>query len=227
MCARRVKLYDPTTGALNAFPGLTPGTADAHPLVQTPVKMIARARSGALLALCVGNSASDNPHGGKLDSAAAAGPGPAPVLYSADAGVSWSAVEGFPAGVSCPPGVNESEWDDDGDREGRHLCPLADGRMLCTWVVAGDRTSPSTGIHYNISLDDGRTWDPCRTVIVLPELAVVGRYYSPRTVQLGEGGKQLGTVFVRGPQESMESISYVRVPLALIDNDTTARVRGR
>ena len=78
----------------------------------------------------------------------------------------------------------------------------------------GDRSAASMGIHYNISLDDGRTWQPSRTVTVLPDLAVVGRYFSPRTVQLD--AEHLGTVFVQGPQTAMEGVSFVKVPLASI-----------
>ena len=35
---------------------------------------------------------------------------------------------------------------------GRDILALADGRFLVVWVVAGDRSEPSAGIHYNISV---------------------------------------------------------------------------
>lgn len=55
------------------------------------------------------------------------------------------------------------DWDDDGDRWGRHIMPLADGRMLAVWVVAGDRSQPSKGMHFCISDDDGKTVRPLRS----------------------------------------------------------------
>jgi hypothetical protein len=41
--------------------------------------------------------------------------------------------------------------------------PLADGRMLAVWVVAGDRSQPSKGMHFCISDDDGKTVRPLRS----------------------------------------------------------------
>ena len=38
---------------------------------------------------------------------------------------------------------------------GRDILALADGRFLVVWVVAGDRSEPSAGIHYNISVSQG------------------------------------------------------------------------
>lgn len=69
----------------------------------------------------------------------------------------WEEVKGFPANVECPDGVKLEDWDDDGDRWGRHVMALADGRMLVVWVVAGDRSEPSKGMHFCISDDDGKT----------------------------------------------------------------------
>lgn len=141
-----------------------------------------------------------------------------PRCYSVDGGVRWAEVHGFPAGVSCPPGVDEEDWDDDGDREGRHVCPLADGRLLVTWCLApSGRPEPSRGIHYNISLDaGGAEWDASRTVVLLPDVECVGRWYSPRTVQIDD--KWLGTCFVRGPQATMEGVFFVKVPLRSLDS---------
>ena len=69
--------------------------------------------------------------------------------------------------------------DDDGDRWGRDLIALADGRFLVVWVVAGDRSVPSQGINYCIS-EDGKTWDAESTVTLMPDTMIVGRYSSPR-----------------------------------------------
>jgi predicted amidohydrolase len=205
-----VKIYDPSTGALEPLPVLSPGQPGAHPALRNPVKMVAQAADGSLLALGVGNSASDNPYG---DSKRIT-PGAAPVLHSRD-GVSWTEVENFPAGIECPAGVDPNDWDDDGDREGRHLCSLRGGHILATWVVAGDRSAPSTGIHYNLSVDaSGAVWDPTRTVVVLPSTPVIGRYYSPRTVELSDGS--VGTCFVKGPQEAMQYVAFVKVSMRIL-----------
>ena len=89
---------------------------------------------------------------------------------------------------------------------------LADGRMLAVWVVAGDRSAPSEGIHYCISSDDGKTWDAGTTVTIMADTMIVGRYYQPKTLQLDDD--PLATVFFKGPQEEMEGIYFVKVPLA-------------
>ena len=206
-----VKILDPSTGALEPLPLLSPGQAGAHPALRNPIKMVVRAADGSLLAVGVGNSASDNPYGADGQTTH----GPAPVLHSRD-GVTWTEVSNFPAGVECPAGVDPNKWDDDGDREGRHLCALRGGHILATWAVAGDRTAPSSGIYYNLSVDaSGSVWDPARTVVVLPSTPVIGRYYSPRTVELGESGF-VGTCFVKGTQEAMDCVAFVKVPMRLL-----------
>lgn len=103
--------------------------------------------------------------------------------------------------------------DDDGDRWGRDLIALADGRFLVVWVVAGDRSVPSQGINYCIS-EDGKTWDAESTVTLMPDTMIIGRYYQPKTVQLDD--ETLGTVFFRGPQTEMEGIFFVKFPLAML-----------
>ena len=86
-------------------------------------------------------------------------------------------VEGFPANVTCPEGVAAADWDDDGDRWGRDILALADGRFLVVWVVAGDRSQPSAGIHCCIS-NDGKTWDASAAVTLLPD-TMVGEERTP------------------------------------------------
>ena len=103
--------------------------------------------------------------------------------------------------------------DDDGDRWGRDLIALADGRFLVVWVVAGDRSEPSQGIHYNIS-EDGKTWDASKTVTLMPDTMIVGRYYQAKAIQLDD--ETLGTVFFRGPQTEMEGIFFAKFPLAML-----------
>jgi hypothetical protein len=122
-------------------------------------------------------------------------------------------VEGFPANVECPVGVAAEDWDDDGDRWGRDLLALADGRFLVVWVVAGDRSQPSAGIHCCIS-EDGKTWDASRTVTLLGDTMVVGRYYQPKSVQLSDG--HVGMVIMKGPQGKMDGIFYLKVPLEML-----------
>ena len=103
--------------------------------------------------------------------------------------------------------------DDDGDRWGRDVIALADGRFLVVWVVAGDRSEPSQGIHYNIS-EDGKTWDASKTVTLMPDTMIVGRYYQAKAIQLDD--ETLGTVFFRGPQTEMEGIFFAKFPLAML-----------
>lgn len=99
-------------------------------------------------------------------------------LCSTDEGRSWTSIPNFPA-VS------------DGDSaEGRYLTVLADGRVLVTWGVGTD----NKGLRYNVSADDGQTWNNGRTVTLLPEASIAARFYSARTVQIDD--QHIGTVFV-------------------------------
>jgi hypothetical protein len=112
------------------------------------------------------------------------------LLRSADGGRGWGVVEGFPAAA-------------DGDNaEGRYLTPLSDGRVLVTWGVGHD----NKGLRFNVSEDDGRTWDVGRSVTLLPETPVAARYYSARSVQLDE--RHIGTVFMNG-----QGVHFLRVRL--------------
>lgn len=98
-------------------------------------------------------------------------------LRSTDEGRSWTAVENFPA---VPDGDSA---------EGRYLTTLSDGRVLVTWGVGND----NKGLRFNVSNDDGRTWNS-DTVVLLPETPITARYYSARTVEVDEG--HVGTVFM-------------------------------
>ena len=116
------------------------------------------------------------------------------------------------------------DWDDDGDREGRWLLPLADGRVLLLWGLAHD----PRGIHCSVSGAGGKTWAGSRTVVLLPETACIGRYCprpaavsdtravrltpgraadSPRAVQLDSG--RVGIVFM-----NKEGVHYLQAALA-------------
>lgn len=99
-------------------------------------------------------------------------------LRSDDDGRNWTITEKFPA---APDGDNA---------EGRYLTTLTDGRVLVTWGVGTD----NRGLRYNLSADDGQTWNS--TVLLLPETKIAARYYSARSVQVDEG--HVGTVFL-GP----------------------------
>jgi hypothetical protein len=103
------------------------------------------------------------------------------LLRSTDQGNSWTAIEDFPA----VPNPRDNA-------EGRYLTVLADGRLLVTWGV-GNRNK---GLRYNVSHDDGRSWNNDSTVVLLPETNVTARYYSARTIQLDE--QFVGTVFMNG-----------------------------
>jgi len=113
------------------------------------------------------------------------------LLHSRDGGSSWTAVDGFPAA----PDARDNA-------EGRYLTTLADGRVLVTWGIGHD----NHGLRYHLSSDDGRTWNPERTVILLPELPIAARYYSARTIQLDE--RHVGTVFMNG-----DGVHFLRVRL--------------
>lgn len=101
------------------------------------------------------------------------------LLHSSDNGLSWTSIDGFPA---IP--------DKRDNAEGRYLTALDDGRVLVTWGIGHD----NKGLRYNLSSDDGRTWDSAATVIRLPDLAIAARYYSARTIQLDE--MHVGTVYM-------------------------------
>ena len=101
------------------------------------------------------------------------------LLHSPDAGRSWTPVDGFPA---VP--------DQRDNAEGRYLTPLADGRVLVTWGVGHD----NRGLRYNLSSDDGRTWNAQHTKILLPNVDIAARYYSARTLQLDK--QTIGTVYM-------------------------------
>lgn len=90
------------------------------------------------------------------------------------------------------------------------MIALADGRMVAVWVVAGDRSAPSQGIHYCIS-SDGKTWYADSTVTIMADTMIVGRYYQPKTLQLDDD--TIATVFFKGPQAEMEGIFFVKVPI--------------
>lgn len=117
-----VQLYDPETGALSAVPELSPGREGCHPALEHPILMAVRGADGAVLAMGMGNSGHNQ--------VPPEPPSAAPVLFSPGPGEQFEEVAGFPANVECPPGVELSEWDDDGDRWGRDVIALKDGRML-------------------------------------------------------------------------------------------------
>ena len=50
------------------------------------------------------------------------------------------------------------------------------------------------GLRYNLSADDGKTWNNNTTVTLLPETDITARYYSARTIQLDD--QHVGTVFM-------------------------------
>jgi hypothetical protein len=216
-----VLLYDEKSGGLEALTSLTSGGSGAPPDLEYPIKQVVRlqpdvlpAKAGSskgLLAMVAGG-----PHRGQPPFSTP--PEPALLLHSIDEGESWEVVPDFPANTECPNGVAPELWDDDGDREGRHLCALDDGRVVATWCVAGstsDYRNGYKGIQYNISVD-GFTWDKSKTVTVMAETMVLGRYYSPRTVQLDS--ETLGTVYVQGPQNpETEGVHFVKLPLMALD----------
>ncbi len=113
------------------------------------------------------------------------------LLYSTDNGRSWTSIDGFPA---VP--------DKRDNAEGRYLTTLSDGRVLVTWGIG----SKNYGLRYNLSSDDGQTWDARQTKILLPKTAVTARYYSARTVQIDD--KYVGTVFM-----NRDGVHFMKVPL--------------
>lgn len=120
-----------------------------------------------------------------------------PVLFhSADEGKHWKRVDGLPA---VP--------DQRDNAEGRYLTALADGRVLVTW----GRGHKNKGLSYNLSQDDGQTWDANRTVVLLPETPVAARYYSARTISLDD--QHVGTVFMNG-----DGVHFLKVPLSRLQS---------
>lgn len=118
------------------------------------------------------------------------------LLHSADHGRHWTQVKGFPA----VPGKRDNA-------EGRYLTTLSDGRVLVTW----GRGQKNLGLSYNLSTDDGQTWEAERTVLLLPETPVTARYYSARTIQVDDG--HVGTVFM-----NREGVHFLKVPLQRLSN---------
>ena len=102
------------------------------------------------------------------------------MLRSTDDGRSWTTVEAFRA----VPDIDTAE--------GRCLTVLTDGRVLVTFGVG----TANKGLSYNVSADDGLTWNNDHTVVLLPERNIAARYYSARTVQVDN--HHAGTVFVSG-----------------------------
>jgi hypothetical protein len=113
------------------------------------------------------------------------------LLRSTAEGRRWTAIEDFPA-VSIPRD----------NAEGRYLTVLSDGRLLVTWGV-GHRNQ---GLRYNVSTDDGETWNNDTTVVLLPKTDVAARYYSARTIQLND--HFVGTVFMNG-----QGVHFLKVNL--------------
>ncbi|QDT26157.1 BNR/Asp-box repeat protein [Gimesia panareensis] len=114
------------------------------------------------------------------------------LLHSNDEGKHWKQITGFPA---VP--------DQRDNAEGRYLTVLTDGRVLVTW----GRGHQNRGLSYNLSQDDGQTWDARRTVVLLPETPVTARYYSARTIQLDD--QHVGTVYM-----NRDGVHFLKVPLS-------------
>ncbi len=112
------RLYDPNTHAMENFSSLWPGDHLAHPGVKGPIKQIVRTASGSLIAMSAGGGAYTKPGETVLHAA--------PVFHQSTNSSAWVDVsEGFPAAQGPPSGVAVRDWDDDGDREGRFLCPVS------------------------------------------------------------------------------------------------------
>ncbi|MBM79616.1 MAG: hypothetical protein CMJ78_03355 [Planctomycetaceae bacterium] len=101
------------------------------------------------------------------------------LLRSTDDGKTWKSIDGFPA---IP--------DKRDNAEGRYLTVLNDGGILVTWGIG----HKNKGLRFNLSTDDGMTWDEKRTRILLPDTDVKARYYSARTIQLDPD--HVGAVFM-------------------------------
>ena len=216
------RLYNRATGSLGNYWPLWPSGGEgyaAHEAVRGPIKQVVRTARGSLVAMCASGGAYTPPGETTYHTA--------PVLHLAarqgldahghqNVAEQWTDVSaGFPAGQHPPPGVAMEEWDDDGDREGRFLCPLADGRVVCLWGYAHD----PRGVHCNVSGPDGAQWDEAQTVTLLPDAGVVGRYYSPRAVQLPGGDL---AITYKGPsgvyegaagEDDTGGVYFLRAPL--------------
>lgn len=117
------------------------------------------------------------------------------LLHSTNDGGSWTSIPGFPA---IP--------DKRDNAEGRFLTTLTDGRVLVTWGVG----NANKGLRYNLSTDDGRTWDSDRTVTLLPETNITARYYSARTIQVDD--EHVGSVFM-----NRDGVHFLKVSLQRLD----------
>ncbi|MFK7778056.1 MAG: sialidase family protein [Gimesia sp.] len=124
----------------------------------------------------------------------------ATLLHSKDNGQHWTSIEKFPA---VP--------DKRDNAEGRYLRALSDGRVLVTWGVG----NKNQGLRYNLSTDDGQTWDAKRTKIMLPKTAVAARYYSARTIQVDK--LNIGTVFM-----NRNGVHFLKVPLKRLSDPQVA-----
>lgn len=113
------------------------------------------------------------------------------LLYSNGEGHRWTPVDDFPA---VP--------DKRDNAEGRYLTALSDGRVLVTWGVGND----NKGVRFNLSSDEGRTWNAERTVVLLPDTNITARYYSARTIQLDD--QHVGTVFM-----NRDGVHFLKVNL--------------
>ncbi len=127
------------------------------------------------------------------------------LLRSTDHGRTWSSIDGFPA---IP--------DKRDNAEGRHLTTLPDGRVMVTWGIGHD----NKGLRYNLSLDDGQTWNTRRTVILLPETPIAARYYSARTIPLDNS--HVGTVFM-----NRSGVHFVNVSLSMLEGPISSRPTQR
>jgi hypothetical protein len=117
------------------------------------------------------------------------------LLHSTDGGGSWNPINGFPAVPN-----------DRDNADGRYLTALADGRVLVTWGVGTD----NRGLKFNLSSDDGRSWDAKPTVVLLPETSIAARYYSARTVQVDD--RHVGAVFM-----NRDGVHFLKVRLARLE----------
>ncbi len=123
------------------------------------------------------------------------------LLHSSDNGQRWNLIKKFPA---VP--------DKRDNAEGRYLTVLSDGRVLVTWGIG----NKNLGLRYNLSTDDGQTWDASRTKILLSETAVTARYYSARTIQIDD--QNVGTVFM-----NREGVHFLKVPIKRLSDSASTK----